>query len=284
LYSQNIMSANSDRDVVNLFYGFLTSPEEFQDSFINDQGEEVEVKSALQKASHLMLGIEADLSEKLNLNIEGYVKDFNQLSSINRNRIFEDTPDNQDQPEVLRKEFILETGLARGVDVVLKYTERNSSLYFVYSLGKVDRWDGIQNYPTIFDRRHNINFVATHQFGEEKLWEASARWNFGSGFPFTQTQGYFEDPTTGSTGQDYWNVNGEYDIIYGDLNGGRLSDYHRLDLGLKRTVELTNMALEINLGITNVYSRENVFYINRLTNERVNQLPFMPSLGFDLVF
>ena len=284
LYSQNIMSANSDRDVVNLFYGFLTGPEEIQDTFINDQGEEIDVQNALQKAKHFMFGIEYDISEKINLNLEGYVKDFDQLTTVNRNRIFIDSPENQDQPEVLRKEFLLETGLARGVDVVLKYNERYSSLYFVYSLGKVDRWDGAQTYATIFDRRHNINFVASRQFGKEHNWEASLRWNFGSGFPFTQTQGYFEDPAATSIGEDYWGVNGEYGIIYGELNGGRLSDYHRLDLGLKKTLDLTNMKLEINAGVTNVYSRENIFYINRLTNERVNQLPFMPSLGFDLVF
>ncbi len=285
MYSQNIMSANSDRDVVNLFYGFLTAPEEIQDSFITKDGEEVDIDNSLQTANHLMFGVEYDLTEKMNINIEGYLKDFTQLTSINRNKIFEDNPDNQDQPESLRKDFIVETGLARGVDFVLKYNERHSTIYFVYSLGKVDRWDGEQEYVTIFDRRHNMNFVATYNFGKKRNWEASVRWNFGSAFPFTQTRGYIEEPATnGNISGDYWTLNGDYGILYSDLNGGRLADYHRLDLGLKKTIDLERMNLEITGGVTNVYSRENVFYINRLTNERVNQLPFLPSVGFDLVF
>lgn len=284
LYSQNIMSANSDRDVVNLFYGFLTAPDEIQSEFIED-GEVREVENALQTARHLMFGIEVDITEKMNLNLEGYIKDFTQLAAINRNKIFEDIPANQDQPEVLRKDFIIETGLARGVDIVLKYDERYSSLYFVYSLGKVDRWDGIQEYPTIFDRRHNINFVATHTFGKGRDWEVSARWNYGSAFPFTQTRGYIEEPPVdGGVGADYQNVNGDFAVLYGELNGGRLADYHRLDLGLKKTVELERADLEISAGITNAYDRDNIFYINRLTNERVDQLPIMPSITFDLVF
>jgi len=285
LYSQNIISGNSDRDVVNLFYGFLTAPEEIQDEFVNEDGDLVEVKNALQKASHVMLGFEFDLSEKLNLNVEGYVKNFNQLTSINRNKIFEDTPANQDQPDYLRQNFIIETGLARGVDVVLKYNEKNTYLYFVYSLGKVTRWDGLQEYSTLFDRRHNINFVATQALGKKKTWEASLRWNFGSGFPFTQTKGYIEEPSTnGGVAGDYWSLNGDYGILYSDLNGGRLSDYHRLDIGIKKTIDLENIKIEITGGATNVYSRDNVFYVNRLTNERVNQLPFLPSVGFDLLF
>src|SRR5690606_12310189 len=33
-YSQNLISGTSDRDVVNLFYSFLTGPENLQDKFV----------------------------------------------------------------------------------------------------------------------------------------------------------------------------------------------------------------------------------------------------------
>ncbi|MEO0404116.1 MAG: hypothetical protein AAF193_04535, partial [Bacteroidota bacterium] len=71
----------------------------------------------------------------------------------------------------------------------------------------------------------------------------------------------------------------------GGLNEGRLPWYHRLDISLRKTIEFSKTSkLEINAGITNVYSRKNVFYINRVTNERVDQLPFLPSLGVDWIF
>jgi hypothetical protein len=42
--------------------------------------------------------------------------------------------------------------------------------------------------------------------------------------------------------------------------------------------------MELSAGVTNVYSRENVFYINRITGQRKNQLPFLPSVGLDWSF
>jgi len=36
--------------------------------------------------------------------------------------------------------------------------------------------------------------------------------------------------------------------------------------------------------VVNVYNRENVFYVDRITNEVVYQLPIMPSLGISLTF
>src|SRR5690606_33578071 len=47
LYSQNLISASSDRDVVNLFYGFLAGPDNLPSQFDGK-----EVNSRLQKAWH----------------------------------------------------------------------------------------------------------------------------------------------------------------------------------------------------------------------------------------
>ena len=38
LFSQNIIAANSDRDVVNLFYGFLVAPQNIQNEFTDENG------------------------------------------------------------------------------------------------------------------------------------------------------------------------------------------------------------------------------------------------------
>lgn len=286
-YSQNIIAANSDRDVVNLFYGFLSGPQNLQDDFYQQNGEVRDVEYPLQTANHYIAGFEFDITEKINLNVEAYFKDFTQLTNINRNKIFEDTPANSHRPEVLTKDYIVETGKARGVDVVVKYEEKHVYFWLVYSLGKVDRWDGIREYSPVFDRRHNVNLVASYEFGKDHLWEASARWNLGSGLPFTQTQGYYEIPDINDgINSDYTTDNAsELGILYGDLNEGRLPVYHRLDLNLKRHIEFKNKTeMEITAGVTNAYSRANVFYIDRVTNNRVNQLPFMPSIGVEYSF
>jgi hypothetical protein len=51
-YSQNLLAATSDRDIVNLFYGFLTGSDELPDEF---DGEPVTTK--LQKANHMVLDL-----------------------------------------------------------------------------------------------------------------------------------------------------------------------------------------------------------------------------------
>jgi hypothetical protein len=108
----------------------------------------------------------------------------------------------------------------------------------------------------------------------------------GSGFPFTQTLGFYEQYNfSDGADTDVINGNGDIGIVYDDLNGGRLPYYHRLDVTLKRKfVFSVNSTLEANIGITNAYNRQNIFYFDRVNFERVDQLPFMPSAGVSISF
>lgn len=287
LYSQNVISSNSDRDVVNLFYGFLSGPENLQRNMLTSNGEWKEIRHSLQTAEHVISGFEFDITERLNLNVEGYFKNFSQLTNANRNKLFEDNADNSDIPEALRKDFIVETGVAYGADVVLKYEERATYFWLVYGYGNVDRWDGFKWYDPVFDRRHNVNLVVSQGVGKNEAWEISGRWNLGSGLPFTQTQGYYQPPNVSDgIGSDYVIANSpDLGIQFAGLNEGRLPAYHRLDLSVHREFKLSrNQSLDFSLGATNVYSRENVFYVNRVTGDRVNQLPFLPSVSLDWRF
>jgi len=289
LYSQNLISAVSDRDVVNLFYGFLSGPENLQDEFDGKP-----VTHALQKAWHTILGIEYDLTSHMNLNIEGYLKNFTQLTNINRNKIYDDIPDFSEKPDYQKKDFVVEKGLAYGGDILLKYDYKRWYVWFVYSLGFVTRYDDVLtddegnkiNYAPHFDRRHNVNLIASYTFGKDLNWEANARWNLGTGFPFTQTQAVFEKHTfTDGINTDYISSNGELSYIYGPLNNGRLPTYHRLDLTIKRKFEITdNSTLKAVISVTNAYNRQNIFYFDRTKYQRVDQLPILPSAGISLTF
>jgi len=287
LYSQNVISSNSDRDVVNLFYGFLSGPQNLQRNLLTSSGAVREINHSLQTAEHVISGFEFDLTERLNLNVEGYFKNFSQLTNANRNKLFEDNAQNKEIPEALRKDFIVETGIAYGADVVLKYEERSSYVWLVYGYGNVDRWDGIRWYDPVFDRRHNVNLVVSQGIGRDQDWEVSARWNLGSGLPFTQTQGFYQPPSVvDGISTDYVVANNsELGIQFAPLNEGRLPAYHRLDLSVRREFKFSNgQTVDFSAGATNVYSRENVFYVNRITGDRVNQLPFLPSISLDWRF
>ena len=126
------------------------------------------------------MGLEYDISYNIDFNFEGYIKEFTQLTNLNK-----------DKTTFSETDFIVEEGLAKGLDFVFKYSSTKFYFWAVYSLGHLTRTDENRTYYPHFDRRHNINLVSTYKFGYQNSWSLDARWNLGSGFPFTQTQGFY---------------------------------------------------------------------------------------------
>ena len=291
-YSQIFLDARSDNDIVNLFTGFLTGSSDLGDyggitrTFRGDS-----VNSYIQKAWHFVFGAEYDLTEHITLNSELYFKYFSQLINANRNKMYDYSDPVYSQgiyrkPEYLMTDFIIEKGFATGLDVSACVDLERLYVWATYSLGYVQRTDEVQTYNPHYDRRHTVNLLATYALGEHREWEVSGRWSYGSGYPFTQTQGEYQLLLFGDNiVSDYTQENGDYSIHYAELYKGRLPDYHRLDLGLKRKFSLGKRSmLELNLSVTNVYCRQNIFYFNRTTFERVNQLPILACLGLTFTF
>ncbi|MCC6936762.1 MAG: TonB-dependent receptor [Flavobacteriales bacterium] len=285
-YSQNLVAANNDRDVVNLFYGFLSSPEDLPRNITQRDGTTREVKDPLQRANHYVAGIEHDVSRELTANFEVYFKDFRQVTNLNRNKYFNDTEEFADKPDELKKDYIVETGRAYGADMQLKYEKKKLYVWAVYSYTYVDRFDGIQEYNPIWDRRHNVNLLVSYAFGKFDAWKASVRWNYGSGFPFTPTAGFYGSvPFNGDINTNYANSNANLSTIFGNLNSNRLPDYARVDLSVTKTWRFDeHRSLELDLSVTNTLDRQNIFYFDRVRYERVNQLPLLPSAGISYRF
>lgn len=269
LYSQNMVSVTSDQDVVSLFSGFISSP--IGNSLLPAytlNGSDT-VKGHLQKAQHIVLGVEYDPIPNVLINVEGYFKNFSQLISVNRYKMFDSDP-----------EFIWEKGKAYGGDVTVKYENKNFYVWLVYSLGWVKRNDDVIQYAPHFDRRHNVNLVASYSFGKRKSWEVDLRWNFGTGFPFTQTQAYYPHYDPSGINDDFVSNNEDVYFFLADFNNARLPSYHRLDLGAKKKFFLGERhSLELNISFSNVYNYKNVFYVNRTTNDIIYQLPFLYYFG-----
>ncbi len=271
LYSQNLISTVNENDIVNLFVGFLSSPDR-----VWELDTEEKTTNNLQKSMHAIGGFEIDLSKNLRLNVEPYIKQFNQLINLNRMKT-----------EQGDANYRTETGSARGLDITLNYENKDLFVWFAYSLGKVSRFDGIQEYSPTFDRRHNLNFLTSYEFGHDRSWQASIRWNLGSGFPFTLTQGFYPSESfQDGIRTDYLTENSELGVVYSDVrNSGRLPYYHRMDASVKKTIQFTKYSnLVITASVTNAYNRQNIFYFDRIEYERVNQLPIIPSFGAVFTF
>lgn len=283
VYSQSFLDTKSDRDIVNLFTGYMTVNPDLNivGSF---RGEDL--STYVQKSNHFIFGAEYDILRNFNLNVELYYKTMSNLTSVNRERLYADDPEHSDKPEYQRKEYTVENGKAYGADFSLKYDDGRLYVWTIYSLGKVIREGEMQTYSPHYDRRHNVNVLINYQMGQSRDFEISLRWNYGSGFPYSPTASMVEmlDFSNGIN-SDYISQNGTLTTIYGELNSERLPNYHRLDISAKKRFDIGKRSiLEINLSVTNVYNRNNLFYWNRITSQRVDQLPIMPSLGITYTF
>lgn len=269
IYTQNLLATRSDRDVVNLFAGYLSSPDVLQ------QADGSRLENRLQTSRHLITGVEVDLfDDHLTLNLEPYIKQFPVVVNINRDRFSAAT-----------SKFVVEKGNARGIDLAFTYKLGTFLAQGSYSLTSVTRTYGALEYRPNFDRRHNVNLLGSYQFGKHRSFEVSARWNLGSGFPFTPTAGFYEQLLLGPINQPLDQSNGSLAVSYGDLNSRRLPYYHRLDFSAKKTFTLAkHVKLEVDASVTNAYDRRNIFYFDRVSSTRVDQLPILPALGASLSF
>jgi hypothetical protein len=85
---------------------------------------------------------------------------------------------------------------------------------------------------------------------------------------------------------DVLTENPDLGIIYSEKrNSGHLPDYHRLDMSLKKTFEINrDLTVDILASVTNLYNRGNIFYFDRVSYTRVDQLPILPSLTVTVDF
>ncbi|MCS6895395.1 MAG: TonB-dependent receptor [Bacteroidia bacterium] len=268
-YVQNWVAAVSDRDIVILFQGFLTAPELPANKRFSHP---------LQEAYHLTAGGEYQLGDWL-LSAEGWYKRFTQLTIINRERLFPEEP-----------AFLTEIGYAYGVDATVRYQSLRWGLHATYSYQYNRRKDFRIEYFPLWDRRHTANLTANYRWGgriatrrhSESTWELSIRWTLGSGLPFTQTLGFFEKLLLLQGSQSPYIVQqGQLAILLSpNYNAARLPAYHRLDLTAKRRWRMgAAFLLEANFTLLNAYNRPNLFYIDRISARRYNQLPILPSIG-----
>ena len=148
---------------------------------------------------------------------------------------------------------------------------------------EIEYWFGDSEYEFSppHDRQHQLNTVGSVEW---KNFTLSVRWQFGSGLPFSQALG-FDEFILLSGPTDLFEEHGDTRVLYTYPYGGRLPSYHRLDISLEHTFEISkNTAVSILASATNAYDRTNLFYIDLFTLERLDQLPLIPAVGLKLQF
>lgn len=142
----------------------------------------------------------------------------------------------------------------------------------------------IKRFAPPHDRRHQINALTHFSIGRFGL---SMRWQFGSGLPFTPAQGFYNKIPFRNQGpdDDFRSEFGTPVLVQErETYQARLPAYHRFDISLDRRFEMNRFTATIEASVINVFDRANLFDYNVFTQQRVNQLPFLPSLGINVEF
>ena len=273
IYHQEILGLNDRRDAASVFTVWASVPKDNRNLLNVLQGRP-------QRASHFILGYRARPSRRLELSAEGYYRNLSNLF------ISEWTS----YPRFISR-LQPATGRSMGVDVRLELRGRRFYGYANYGLSStryeaedasIALWYGEETlkFRPPHDRRHQLNVVAATQ---AKGFEVSARWDFGSGLPFSRAIGFdgfllvddvekaVDSPSTRR-------------VIYERPFNALLPTYHRLDISVERAFSLGPVDLTLLASVINAYDRRNIFYLDIFTLNRVDQLPFVPSLGLKASF
>lgn len=264
LYRQNFIGINDERDAGSVFTLWLPTP--------TDQ------KQA--NALHALLGWSRQF-KFFDLSVEGYYKQLKNLPIPLWSTIAQFTTN-----------LALADGNIHGVDIRLEYRFKRLYGYIGYGYAWIEyeatqenfgEWFGasVQRYNPPHDRRHQLNAVASLDFGR---FNTSVRWQYGSGVPFTQPFGFdsliFLPGLSERADIDY----GTPRILYDRPYGGRLPSYHRLDFSAEYEATIGAVEFSLQAGVINVYGRKNLFYYDVFTLRRVDQLPITPYAGIKVAF
>ena len=255
-FSQNMITVNNEDDVIALFDAWIPIPENLEP----------------ERSDHYVAGVDWTVLRELSAGVQGYYKDYTSLVTYNQDKVDANDPD-----------YINSNGEAYGGEVLLRYGTPLVDLYAAYTLGWTTIESGGFTYPPRYDRRHSLNIMGILRPFERV--ELSARWEFGSGLPYTQTAGYYDRLSLGGVFEgSYVNETGKPYTILGEKNSARLPAFHRLDVSATYRFSLGRLRGSFGISIINVYDQENIIYYDRQTGQKITMLSFFPSATVTVEF
>jgi hypothetical protein len=255
-FSQNMITVNNEDDVIAIFDAWIRIPDNLKS----------------EQADHYVMGLEGNVLRTLSTSFQAYYKTYSSLVIYNRDKVDAQDPD-----------YINGKGKAYGFEALIRYGNPFVDIYAAYTLGWTTITANHFTYYPRYDRRHNLNLLTV--FHPLEGFDVTLRWEIGSGFPFTQTVGYydrltlpdvFRGPYVGETGKPY--------SMLGEKNTARLPTYHRLDASATYRFTLRPITGSFGVHIVNVYNYHNVFYFDRKTGQQINMLPFFPTATLSIEY
>ena len=273
-YVQEVIGLSDRRDAASVFTAWTNIPKR------NPSQPDVLAEN-IPTAIHTILGYRTNPAEWLEYSMEGFYKELDNLFVSEWTAFPRFTT--RLQPA---------TGRSFGFDTRLE-VRRPPQFYGYVNYGfsntryqarqaSLQLWYGEEtlNFRPSHDRRHQVNVLLSTRFHG---FELSTRWAFGSGLPYSRALGFdgfvLIDDVIDASRAPY-----SRRVLYERPYSAVLPTYHRLDASLDRTFVLGTIDVTLMGSVINVYDRRNLFYLDVFTLQRVDQLPFIPSLGVKVAF
>jgi hypothetical protein len=239
--------------------GYYYQPPQFQetDPIFGTPG----VKS--NRSLHWGLGLEQELSDHIELSVEGYLKPLTRVVSRGPG------PNGY----VYNNEG---SGRIIGLETLLKYkADERFFGWLAYTLSRSTRKNapGGDEYLFQYDQTHILTVLGSYRLGNG--WEMGARFRLISGNPYT--------PINGSLAALYNSDAGSYVELQGKSFSKRLPLFHQLDVRVEKTWQFEVWRLQAYLDVWNAYNHqavEGILYNFDFTRQaHQTGLPIIPSLG-----
>jgi hypothetical protein len=247
-------------------------------------------------SDQVQVGVESFWGAGWSASIEGYHRTFRGVTEFN-------PVENPNDPS---DDFLKGEGLSYGLDLLLRRMQGRLTGWTALSLLRAQRtfpdplardWPHLPQtvtYPPIYDRRVNLDLVG--QYTTARGMEVGARWNYGSGLPYTrpiaqhfswrQSPHGRAEPLGG--GADRAGI--PIGVVLGPRNSERYPPYHRLDVTVRRPFEPSWGVVVPYLQVLNLYNRRNVlFYFydyhqSPPVRSGFSMFPLLPALGVEVTF
>ncbi len=255
-HTQNVITVGNEDDLISVFEAWTVIP----------------ATLPRQSADHLILSLQGNVTASVGTEFQVYHKNYRSLVAFNRDKVDQNDPD-----------YVTGQGTAYGAEAMVRYGEAPLDIYLAYSFARVTLVQHGFTYAPRYDRRHTVKALGVLSILSGL--DLSLRWEFGTGFPYTPTIGFYDRlRMTDFFRQNYLGETGPAYVMLGAKNALRLPTYHRLDASLTYRFSLGRLGGAAGVHILNLYDRRNLFYVDRRTGERIDMLRVYPTATMELTW
>jgi outer membrane cobalamin receptor len=229
-----------------------------------------------QHATHYILGLEQNFSlsksklSTLKFKLDIYYKDYKDLISS-----YYATFD-----RLAYSRHNDSKGYAKGFDLYILLSIPNFYTWISYGYLEAKEnnlTDKIGYYRRYTDQTHTLTWVADVSLG--KGWGFNTRIAYGSGFPYTPRESYFDEEKD------------EFMWRRKEINSASLPDYKRVDLRISKNFRYKHFTLKTFIDISNILNFENIqgyeYKFDSIGKPRLQKVllwPILPSFGIRFQF